>query len=138
MGERLDGHLLSPALSTAFVPVPEEAPLLAGPGYAAPACGQVDLLGAILAGLAGVLVGDALSYLFGRFFLAEILRTKLGKKVFPDPWRKWAEDLLEANGAKAVVVARFLIGLRGIVYFVLGATRFGFARFMVIDSAIRA
>ncbi|HEY4016682.1 MAG TPA: DedA family protein [Polyangiaceae bacterium] len=122
------------ALSTAFVPVPEEAPLLAA-GYAA-RIGKVDLVGATLAGLAGVLAGDGLSYLFGRFFLAKILRTRLGKKLLPERWRKWSESLVQANGAKAVIVARFLIGLRGIVYFVIGASRFGFVRFMAIDAAV--
>jgi membrane protein DedA with SNARE-associated domain len=121
-------------LSTTFVPVPEEVTLLAA-GYAA-RVGEVTLPGAIAMGLAAVVLGDALSYVFGRTLLARLLRTRLGRRLLPERWRAWGERFVEAHAVRAIVVARFLVGLRGFVYFALGASRYPFARFLAIDALV--
>jgi membrane protein DedA with SNARE-associated domain len=121
-------------LSTTFVPLPEEATLLAA-GYAA-RVGEVTLPGAIAAGLLAVVLGDALSYLFGRTLLARLLRTRLGQRFLPERWRVWGERFVEGHAVRAILVARFLVGLRGFVYFALGASKYSFARFLAVDTFV--
>jgi membrane protein DedA with SNARE-associated domain len=123
-------------LSTVFVPIPEEATLM-GAGYAS-RLGRVTLAGAIVAGWLACVVGDAFSYFVGRVLLARTLRTRWGRRLLPESRRLWAERLVAGNGARAVVVARFLVGLRGFVYFAVGAARYPFGRFLAVDAAAGA
>lgn len=133
MAVRLYGAIFLATLSTVVVPLPEEAALLAA-GYAARR-GEVTLPGAIAVALLAVVLGDVTSYLVGRLLLARLLRTRLGRRVLPDRWRAWGEQLVSEGAARAVVVARFLVGLRGFVYFAVGQVRYPFARFLAVDAA---
>lgn len=119
-------------LSTVFVPLPEEATLL-GAGYAA-RVGDVTLPGAVAAGLLAVVLGDSLSYVVGRLLLVRVLTTRVGQRLVPEHWRAWGERFVAGHGARAVVVARFLVGLRGFVYFAVGASRYPFGRFLLVDA----
>lgn len=119
-------------LSTTFVPVPEEAALL-GAGYAA-RLGHASLAGCVAATGLAVMIGDTLSYFVGRELLGRLLRTRVGQRMLPEPRRAWAERLVLGQGARAIVLARFLVGLRGFIYFAVGASRYPFARFLAIDA----
>jgi membrane-associated protein len=121
------------ALSTIVLPLPEEGVLLAA-GYAV-RIGRATLAGCIGVTLLAVLLGDVSGYLMGRMLLGPVLRTKLGQRVLPEEGRRWAERLVEDPGARAVIVARFLVGLRGLVYFAVGASRYPFVRFLAVDAA---
>jgi membrane protein DedA with SNARE-associated domain len=123
-------------LGTTVTPVPEEAALLAA-GYAA-RTGHAPLLPCIGAALLAILAGDTVAFLVGRWLLSRLLRTKLGTKLLPQPRREWAERLVATNGARAIVVGRFLTGLRGFVYFAVGASRYPFARFLAVDAVAGA
>jgi membrane protein DedA with SNARE-associated domain len=120
-------------LSTCVVPLPEESALLAA-GYAA-RIGSVHLGGAVLAAWAAVMVGDTLGYAIGRFFLASLLHTRAGRRILPDAWRIWAEQFAARHGDRAVFLARFLVGVRGFVYFAIGAARHSFLRFLAVNAA---
>jgi membrane protein DedA with SNARE-associated domain len=120
-------------LGTIVLPVPEEATLLAA-GYLA-RTGSVEFPACVGAGLLAVIVGDAVSYVVGRLLLARLLRTRLGTRVLPESRRAWAEDFVSRRGGGAIVAARFLVGLRGFVYFAVGAARYPFGRFLAIDAA---
>jgi undecaprenyl-diphosphatase len=123
-------------LSTVVVPVPEEATLLAA-GYAA-RLGRVSLPGAVAAGWLAVMIGDTMGYVIGRALLARLLRTRLGRRMLPESRRAWAERLVARHGVRAILVARFLVGLRGFVYFAVGASRYPFGRFLVVNGAAGA
>lgn len=129
---RLYAVIFLGTLSTVFVPIPEEATLLAA-GYAA-RLGSVTFWGAVLAAWAACMLGDGFSYFIGRVLLARVLRTRLGQRLVPERWRSWGERLVAQHGDRAVVVARFLVGLRGFVYFAVGASRYRFGRFLVVDA----
>ncbi len=129
---RLYAAIFLATLSTAVLPIPEEATLL-GAGYAA-RLGSVTLVGAAAAGLLACVIGDVASYWTGRLFLARILRTRLGTRMLPEHWRTWGEALVHGSSGRAIVLARFLVGLRGFVYFAVGASRVPFARFLAIDA----
>ncbi len=123
-------------LSTCALPVPEESALLAA-GYAA-RLGSVRFAGAAAAAWAAVMIGDTLGYAIGRFFLASLLRTRAGRRVFPEAWREWAEAMVARHGDRAVFLARFLVGVRGFVYFAVGAGRHPFGRFLLVNAAAGA
>jgi membrane protein DedA with SNARE-associated domain len=130
---RIYAGIFLATLSTVFLPVPEEATLLAA-GYWA-RLGRGSLAGCAAAAWLAVMAGDAFAYFVGRELLGRALRTRWGVRVFPEARRVWAERLVAEHGVRAVLVARFLVGLRGFVYFAIGSSRFPFARFLVVDAA---
>jgi membrane protein DedA with SNARE-associated domain len=120
-------------LSTVFVPVPEEATLL-GAGYAVHV-GDAVLPGAIAAAWLAVMLGDTFSYFIGRELLGRALRTRWGSRVFPADRRAWGERQVAEHGTRAIVLARFLVGLRGFIYFAVGSSRYPFGRFLLVNGA---
>jgi undecaprenyl-diphosphatase len=123
-------------LSTGFLPVPEEATLLGG-GFAV-RLGRASLAEGIGAAWLAVMLGDALAYFIGRELLGRALRTRWGARVFPEARRAWAERLVAEHGVRAIVVARFLVGLRGFVYFAVGSSRYPVGRFLLANGAAAA
>jgi len=121
-------------LSTLVLPVPEELTLL-GAGWWAQA-GALPLWAAWLSAWLAIVVGDTASYLMGRGFLPRLLRTRFGKRIVSPDLRKWAEDLVRRHGVWAILVGRFLVGLRGPVYLAIGAARYPLLRFELINGAV--
>jgi membrane protein DedA with SNARE-associated domain len=108
-------------LSTLVVPVPEELTLL-GAGYLAHQ-GAVSLPGAYLSALAAVLIGDTVTFLLGRGLLPKFLESRWGRKIVSQNLRRWAEELVREHPVRAILLARFLVGLRGPVYLAIGAAK---------------
>jgi membrane protein DedA with SNARE-associated domain len=121
-------------LSTLVLPLPEELALL-GAGWWAQA-GALPLWAAWLSAWLAIVAGDTASYLIGRGFLPRLLRTRLGKRIVSPDLRRWGEDLVCRHGAGAILVGRFLVGLRGPVYLAIGASKYPFLRFEVINGAV--
>jgi len=121
-------------LSTLVLPVPEELTLL-GAGWWAQA-GALPLWAAWLSAWLAIVVGDTASYLVGRGFLPGLLRTRLGKRIVSPDLRNWAEDLVRRHGVWAILIGRFLVGLRGPVYLAIGAARYPLLRFELINGAV--
>jgi membrane-associated protein len=131
---RIELTIFLATLSTMVLPVPEEATLLAA-GYAV-RLGRAPLLAGALAAWLAVMIGDTTSYFVGRELLARALRTRVGRALLPEARRVWAERLVAEHGARAIVLARFFVGLRGFIYFAVGASRFSFARFLAVNAAV--
>jgi membrane protein DedA with SNARE-associated domain len=121
-------------LSTLIVPLPEELALL-GAGYVAHS-GSISLVGAWLASWSAIVIGDTTTYCVGRFFLERILDTRFGKKLVSPTLRKWAEDLVQRHGFRAILLGRFLVALRGPVYLAIGAAKYPGLRFTLINAAV--
>jgi len=121
-------------LSTLVLPLPEELALL-GAGWWAQA-GALPLWAAWLSAWLAIVLGDTASYLIGRGFLPRLLRTRLGKRIVSPGLRRWGEDLVRRHGAWAILVARFLVGLRGPVYLAIGGAKYPLLRFELINGAI--
>jgi membrane protein DedA with SNARE-associated domain len=119
-------------VSTTVLPVPEEAALLAT-GYAARLNG-VPLPVAALAAWAAVVVGDVVGYLAGRYLMGFLGRTRVGLRVVPEPRRAAGARLVADYGPWAIVLARCLVGVRGVVYLAIGAARYPGGRFLAIDA----
>lgn len=121
------------ALCGLGLPIPEEAPLvLAGvmssngtlehPTWAFGAC------------LLGALLGDSLMYCIGRKLGHGYLMKHPRFARFIDPEREEKfEQLITRHGFKLVLLTRFLIGVRGPVYFAAGAARVAYWRFLLWD-----
>jgi membrane protein DedA with SNARE-associated domain len=121
-------------LSTLVVPLPEELALL-GAGYLAHQ-GAASLVGAYLSALAGVLIGDTVTFLLGRGLLPKFLESRWGRKVVSANLRHWAEELVREHPMRAILLARFLVGLRGPVYLAIGAARPPAWKFIAMNSAV--
>ena len=120
------------AVIDAFFPlVPSETVLVIGGSFAA--SGDLNLLFVILAGSAGAVLGDNISYGIGalvgertvkRWFRSEKAHKRL----------EWAERTLDERGAYIIIVARFIPGGRTAVTFSAGyIPTFPWRRFIVYD-----
>jgi membrane protein DedA with SNARE-associated domain len=121
-------------LSTLVFPVPEELTLL-GAGFWAQT-GALPLWAAWLSAWLAIVAGDTASYLLGRGFLPRLLESRLGRRVVSPELRSWAEELVRRHGFRAIVIGRFLVGLRGPVYLAIGASKYPFLRFELINGAV--
>jgi membrane protein DedA with SNARE-associated domain len=120
------------AVIDAFFPlVPSETVLVIGGSFAA--SGDLNLLFVILAGSAGAILGDNISYGIGtlvgertvkRWFRSEKAHKRL----------EWAERTLDERGAYIIIIARFIPGGRTAVTFSAGyIPTFPWRRFIVYD-----
>lgn len=114
------------------MPIPEEVAIVfAGWGSSQ---GHLDPKWAITACLFGALVGDsimyAIGYHFGHSLMAE--HPKLGRFVGAER-EEYFERLILRHGFKVMLLARFMIGVRGPVYLAAGVVRMPFRRFLLWD-----
>ena len=126
--------IFAAVLSTLVLPVPEELTLL-GAGWWAQA-GALPLWAAWLSAWLAIVVGDTASYLVGRGVLPGLLQTRLGKRIISPDLRHWAESLVHRHGFRAILIGRFLVGLRGPVYLAIGAAKYPLLRFELINGAV--
>ena len=114
------------------LPLPEEVAIIAA-GVAA-AAGALNPWGALAACLVGAIVGDSAMYLIGRQFGKGLLeRHPLWARLINVDREKQIEGLLTKHGAKMLLLARFLIGLRSPFYFAAGVLRANYLRFLITD-----
>jgi membrane protein DedA with SNARE-associated domain len=122
------------AVIDAFFPlVPSETVLVIGGSFAA--SGDLNLPLVIVAGAAGAILGDNISYGIGswvgehtvkRWFRSEKAHRRL----------EWAERTLDERGAYVIIIARFIPGGRTAVTFSAGyIPTFPWRRFIVYDIA---
>ena len=120
------------ALVDAFFPlVPSETTLVIGGTFAA--AGDLNLLLVILAGAAGAIAGDNISYGLGnwagehtvkRWFRSEKAHKRL----------EWAERTIDERGAYIIILGRFIPGGRTAVTFSAGyIPTFPWRRFILYD-----
>lgn len=103
------------------VPVPEDVTLVTGGVIAGLGYAHVDTM--LIVGLAGVLVGDGLMFLLGRWYGQRIISMPFFRKVLTPERFASAQDRFERYGKWVMFVARFLPGLRTPVFFTAGMTR---------------
>jgi membrane-associated protein len=122
------------AVVDAFFPlVPSETVVVIGGSFAA--SGDLSLLLVILAGAAGAVLGDNISYgigsIVGERTVKRWFRSEKSKKRL-----EWAERTLDERGAYIIIIARFIPGGRTAVTFSAGyLPTFPWRRFIVYDIA---
>jgi len=114
------------------LPVPEDVVLiLAG------ALGEMDGRSWIKVSLymyAGVLGGDTMIFLAGRHVGARMLAAGWLRRILPPSKQIRVERLMEGYGALALLIGRFLPGLRAPIFFTAGSMRVPYLKFMLLDG----
>lgn len=126
------GVVFALAALDAFLPiVPSEATLITAGVFAA--SGEPNVVLVILAGGAGAMVGDHISYFIGRAGGEAVINR------IPEGSRRartfaWVRQLLYAHGGIALVIARYIPGGRTAITLTTGAIRYPRRRFTAFDA----
>lgn len=121
------------ALCGLGIPIPEEVPL--GVAGVLSSNGTLDPLIAFGACLFGAILGDSLMYGMGRYFGHAWLTThpRFNRFIDADKEGKFENAVLQ-HGFKVLLLTRFLVGVRGPVYYAAGAAKVPFLRFLLWDG----
>lgn len=126
------GIFLLMVLTGCGLPIPEEV-FIIGAGVLS-ANGELRPEFAFPAALLGALVGDAAMYGIGYRFGHGLLHRhpKLSKLVGAHR-EEYFERAVQRHGFKVLLLARFMVGVRGPVYLAAGVVRMPFLRFLMWD-----
>ena len=126
------GIILFLVLTGCGLPIPEEVPIvLAG---VLSSQGRMEPEFAFAACLFGALLGDSVMYAIGYHFGHGLLlkHPKLGKIVGAER-EEYFEQAILRHGFKVMLLARFMVGIRGPVYLAAGVVRMPFRKFILWD-----
>ena len=107
--------------------VPGEAALLVG-GFLA-SQHRADLRIMMVVAAVGAIVGDSVGYEIGKHLGPSLRRSRLGRWVGEDRWKR-AEDYLAHHGGRAVFFGRFIGVLRAMVPTIAGLSRMPYRTFL--------
>lgn len=116
------------------LPLPEDIALILG-GYLAHA-GAANVWVMIGVGYLGIIVGDSIIFYVGRRIGGRV-GTKPGgvwSRIVTPEKRAQVQALFGKHGAKLVMLARFLPGLRAVAFFTAGSIGMRYSRFVLFDS----
>ena len=121
------------ALCGLGIPIPEEIPLVAAGVLSSH--GTFDPLIAFGACLLGAILGDSLMYGMGRYFGHAWLtkHPRFSRFIDAEKEEKF-EHTVKKHGFKVLLLTRFLVGVRGPVYYAAGAAKVPFPRFLLWDG----
>ena len=126
------GLFLLVVATGAGLPLPEDAAVLAG-GYLV-ARGVTRLGPTIAVALVAVLLGDAFLFLVGRRLGPKLLaRGWVARRVTPERLEQ-ARAFVQRRGVVAVLVGRFVMGLRVAIFLAAGALGLPWSRFLVANG----
>lgn len=114
------------------LPVPEEL-LVIGAGIASHN-GTLEPFAALFTCIVAAMMGDCISYAIGYHFGHGLLRDHRWFARFLNPrTERKMEEKIRQHGLKALIVTRFLVGVRSPVYVAAGILRVPFRWFIVCD-----
>jgi membrane protein DedA with SNARE-associated domain len=114
------------------VPVPGETVLILAAVYAG--AGRLNIVLVALFGFCGAIVGDNIGFAIGHFG-GRRLALRYGRYIFLTPARlDKATRFFDRHGAKIIVVARFIEGLRQANGIIAGITGMHWARFLTFNA----
>jgi membrane protein DedA with SNARE-associated domain len=113
-------------------PLPEDIPLAAA-GYLI-WNDTLSIAGGVLVTVGGVIAGDSMLYLLGRKFGARMLDPNREKPLFAPRRVNRVRAYFRKYGDKIVFFARFVAGLRAVVFFMAGALHMPYRRFVLFDG----
>ncbi len=115
------------------LPLPEDIPLILA-GFLV-SRGNGDLYLMMLTGLAGVLIGDSILFCLGRRYGPGIVEHRWFRR-FAKPWLiERAQHKYENHGAKILFAARFMPGLRAVLFLTAGVFRVPYWKFLTFDGS---
>ncbi|MDH2997408.1 alpha-amylase [Pasteurellaceae bacterium LFhippo2] len=114
------------------LPIPEDITLVSGGVISG--LGYTNVHWMLLVSMLGVLIGDSIMYWLGRIYGEKILQFRLIRKIATPERFQTVQERFEKEGWKLLFVARFLPGLRAVVYLVSGITnKVTYTRFVLVD-----
>ncbi len=114
------------------LPVPEDITLVVGGIFAAYKI--TNFWYTVILSLVGVLAGDAIVYLLGRFLGSKILKSKFFSKMIKARHLAMVRLASFKYGNSLIFFARFMPGFRTPIYFSMGMFKKPFHVFMTIDG----
>lgn len=126
------GLFLLCALSGLAFPLPEDVSLI----YAGIRLrdGTLSWPATLAVACAGVMVRDTIAYGAGRFLGDWILSRPLVRRVVGEKKLDRARRIVEERGSSAVLVGRFLVGVRATVFLAAGAMGVSFRQFFLWNA----
>jgi len=126
------GIIIFLVLTGCGLPIPEEVPIILAGVLSSQ--GELDWRWAFAACLIGALLGDSVMYWIGHRFGHNLLsrHPKFAKFVGADREVAFEEAILR-HGFKVMLLARFMVGVRGPVYLSAGVVRVPYRRFLMWD-----
>jgi|FLOH01.1.fsa_nt_gi membrane protein DedA with SNARE-associated domain len=113
-------------------PWSEELVIL-GSGYFV-STGDLGFLAAVFWCWGGILAGDSIIYLLGRFFGERVYGWPILRRHLKPARRQRFNASFLKNGTKVVFAARFVPGVRTVAYLVAGTLRMPYLKFVALDS----
>lgn len=116
------------------IPIPEDITLVSGGVIAGLSDSNINVHWMLVVSMLGVLVGDGTMYWLGRIYGEKILRFPLIRKIATPIRFAAVQERFEKQGWKLLFMARFLPGLRAVVYLVSGIShKVSFTKFVLVD-----
>jgi membrane protein DedA with SNARE-associated domain len=112
-------------------PIPEEVAIVVAGVLSAE--GKLHVGYALAACLAGAVVGDSLLYFIGRWGGKRLAKHPALTRFLHAERDPRLETAIKRHSFKALLLARFLVGIRAPVYLAAGAVRMPFRRFLLTD-----
>ncbi|MEQ8848663.1 DedA family protein [Botrimarina sp.] len=126
------GIVLFLAMCGCGIPIPEEVPLVMAGWLSSQGALQPWL--AFISCLTGAVLGDSIMYAIGRHFGHGWLTKHPFVERFIDAEKEEKfEHAVRAHGFKVLLLTRFLVGVRGPVYYAAGAAKVPYLRFLLWD-----
>lgn len=114
------------------LPLPEDIPLLAAGWLVSEQLADRNMM--IATGLCGVLVGDFIMFSLGRTWGPQIVEHRWFRRILK-PWLlDKARDKFSQHGAKIIFAARFMPGLRAVMFVTAGIFRVPYWKFLTFDG----
>lgn len=113
-------------------PLPEDVPLIAT-GYLV-WTGTMGWVPAILVTMGGVIIGDTILFFIGRKLGMKVLEQKRIQTFLPPAKIRRTRAYFRKYGDKIVFFARFVAGFRAAAFFLAGAMRMKYTRFVWLDG----
>ena len=115
------------------VPLPEDIPLIAA-GYICHK-GSADVRWMVVVGIVGVLVGDGLLFNMGRRYGNNLLGHRWLQRI-AKPWLvAKAQAGFDTHGSKIIFAARFMPGLRSVIFLIAGTLKVPYWKFLTFDGS---
>ncbi|MFQ5912910.1 MAG: DedA family protein [Nitrospinota bacterium] len=118
-------------LSGLGLPVPEDAVLLSG-GFLV-YIGYTKLIPTVFVCFFGVLCGDILMFLIGQKLGTDAVRHKSVAYFFTPKRLSRVQNYFRKHGTMTILLARFLVGLRGATFLLAGSMYMPFRQFFWLD-----
>jgi len=114
------------------LPIPEDITLIAGGLMAY--YQKADVFVMIGVGLAGVMIGDGVMFFVGKKFGHRVFEWKWMAKILHADRLEMVKDKLKNHGYKVIFSARFMPGVRSLVFLSSGALGIPYRIFLLFDG----